>query len=201
MAAKNNTMVLTLEDKEVAFAILAGEGRQGKKPEKEYVVGVKVTPDERDEVIEKIKEFWEENKPSKNAKPKESFDHWFSEKDGDIVFWASEVASKPLTRKRATGTSYGLKEFETIGAGSKVDVAVRFFIYSNSFGDGIGMRLNAVKLNEYVKFTGGAANLLGGDIIGDDDIVEDSTQKGNDEPKEKKEKKEKKKKKDKKKDK
>jgi hypothetical protein len=175
---------ITLKNKEVAFAVLTGEGRQGKKSENEYTLAVVMSDKDRKKFLDKVYAFWEENKPKKAKDPKDDPKKWFSEKDGVTALWASEVVSKKITRKRKPGTNFTLKEFETLGAGSNVDVEIRLFMYDNSFGSGVGMRLSAVQLNEYKKFTGGGGASLEGETIEDDDIVEAS-----DKPKKKKKKK------------
>jgi hypothetical protein len=165
---------ITLKNKEVAFAVLTGEGRKGKKSENEYTLAVVMSGKDRKKFLDKVYGFWEENKPKKAKEPKDDPKKWFSEKDGVAALWSSEVVSKKITRKRKPGTNFTLKEFETLGAGSNVDVEIRIFLYDNSYGSGVGMRLSALQLNEYKKFTGGGGTSLEGEEIDDEDIVEET---------------------------
>jgi len=62
-----------------------------------------------------------------------------------------------------------------------VDVEYRFFHFNNSYGEGLGMRLSAVKLNDFVKYTGGGGSSLEGDTLqGDGTQVESAAAADND---------------------
>lgn len=168
-------ITITEKNKVVAFAVLTGKGRKGKKDENEYTVAVEMSKKEKDRFIKEVTKFWDDEKSNKSKEPKEPFEKWFTESKsvkGGFVLWVSEVISSKLTRKKASGTSFGLDEFANLGSGSKVDVEIRLFLYDNSYGSGIGMRLSAVQLNEFVKYTGGGGASLGGDTIDDEGIEE-----------------------------
>ena len=186
------SMTLTLTDQTVAFATLTGAGLKGKKPENEYVLAIEVTAKQRKNIIKELTEFWDGNKTAKAKGPEYPFKKYFTESKttkGGFVFWGSEVVSNGITYKVAPGTGYGIEQFANMGEGSKVDVEYRFFYFNNSFGEGLGMRLGAVKLNEFTAYTGGGGNTLEGDTIqvdgtqvasaseteeaGDDDIIEE----------------------------
>ncbi len=163
-------MNLKLDNAVVAFAVLTGEGRKGKKSENEYTLAVEVTKKQKRDILKQVNEFWEENKPKKAKKPKEDPEKWFSESQdnkGDFVFWASEIVSKSISLERAKGTTFGMKHFKDLGAGSVVDASYSLFLYDNSYGTGIGLRLSVVLLKEFVKHTGNST--LGGEKIDDDD--------------------------------
>ena len=172
----NAAKIITLTDRTVAFGILTGKGRKGKKPENEFVLAVEVTAKERKRIIADLTEFFNDNKSPKCTKPSYAFEDWFTdskENKGGFVFWGSEVVSNGITYKVGAGTGYGMQHFADMGPGSKIDVEYRFFYFNNSFGEGLGMRLSAVKLNEFVKYTGGGGASLGGDTLqGDGTQVE-----------------------------
>lgn len=158
----------------VAFAVLTGEGRNGRKKENEYTLAVEVTPKQKQKIIDEVLEFWDENKPKKANAPKEDPNNWFTESQSNkknFVFWASEVVSKNITRKKAEGSEYGLKHFADLGSGSEVDAEYRFFMYDNEYGSGVSVRLSAVCLNKYVKYAGGGSS-LDGDTLDDEGITE-----------------------------
>ena len=180
--------VMTLKKVEVAFAMLTGEGRKGKKAENEYVLGVVVSKKQKKQIIDEISEFFNSNKTARAKEPAYDFEDWFTENKedpGTFIFWASEVVSNDITRKVAPGTGYGMKEFSSMGSGSVVDAEYRFFYFNNSYGEGIGLRLSAVLLREYVEYSGGGGSTLEGETLQmdgtqvagssseDDDIVED----------------------------
>jgi len=180
----NAAEVITLKDQVVAFAILTGAGKKGKKPENEYVLAVEVTAKQRKQLIKELSEFFDEHKTAKAEKPAYEFEDWFTESKsvkGGFVFWGSELVISDITRKVAPGTGYSLREFGEMGAGSVVDVEYRFFYFNNSFGEGLGMRLSAVKLNKFTPYTGGGGATLDGDTLqGDGTQVESSASKEED---------------------
>ena len=67
-----------------------------------------------------------------------------------------------------------MKHFSELGAGSVVDAEYRVFMYDNSFGSGLGLRLAAVSLVDFVKYTGGGGNSLKGETLEDDGLVTES---------------------------
>jgi len=171
----NATMTLTQENAEVAFAVLTGAGRKGKKKENEYVIAVEVTPTQRESILDKLNEFWADNKSKTAKKPSHAFEDLFTEsktnKD-NFVFWGAEVVSGTITRKRAEGTTFTMQHFADLGTGSIVDVEYRVFYYNNDFGEGLGMRLSAVLLKEFVKYSGGnSGTSLKGETLEDDGLV------------------------------
>jgi len=96
--------IITLTDKTVAFAILTGDGRKGKKPENEYVLAIEVTAKERKSIIADLAEFFSDNKSPKTKKPSYAFEDWFTEsktEKGGFVFWGSELVSNGITYKVA----------------------------------------------------------------------------------------------------
>ena len=172
----NAVKILTLTGKTVAFAILTGKGRKGKKEENEYVLAIEVSKKERKQIIDDLTDFFDENKSNKADGPAYPFEDYFTESKtvkGGFVFWGSEVISNGITYKVAPGTGYDMQNFADLGAGSEVDVEYRFFYFNNSYGEGLGMRLSAVKLNDFVKYTGGGGASLDGDTLqGDGTQVE-----------------------------
>ena len=172
----NAAHITTLTDREVAFGILTGAGRKGKKPENEFVLAVEVTAKERDNLVKEWTEFFNSNKSPKTTKPSYAFEDWFTEsktKKGGYVLWASELVTNGITYKVAPGSGYGMTHFADMGSGSKVDLEIRLFHFNNSYGEGLGMRLSAVKLNEFVKYSGGGGSSLEGDTLqGDGTQVE-----------------------------
>lgn len=167
-------LVLTRKDQEVAFAILTGKGRKGKKAENEYTLAVEVTKKEKKSIIKDIEEFWDENKSSKAKAPKDNPEEWFTVSKNDkknFVFWASEVVSQGVTRKVAPGKGFGMKNFEKMGAGSIVDVEYRAFHYDNEWGEGVGLRLSAVLLKDFTKHTGGGGYTLEGEELEDSGVT------------------------------
>ena len=169
-------MNLTLKSKTVAFAVLTGKGRQSKKDENEYTLAVECTPKEKKKIVNEVLEFFMDNKSNKVTKPKQDPEDWFTvskSDDSNFVFWGSEVVSSGVTYKVAPNTGYTMQNFADLGADSVVDVEYRLFYYNNSFGEGIGLRLSAVKLNSFVKYTGGGGASLEGDTLqGDGTQVE-----------------------------
>ncbi len=160
--------VLTLLNKTVAFAIVTGKGRKGKKEENEYVMAVECSPKEKKAIIDFVEEFFGANKSNTKAKMKQSPEDWFTPSKSDpknFVFWASEVISSGITYKVATGTGYDMKSFAALGSGSVVDAEYRMFHYNNSFGEGVGLRLAAIKLNTFVAYTGAGGASLEGDTL------------------------------------
>ena len=169
----NAAKIITLKDQTVAFAVLTGEGRKGKKPENEYVLAIEVSAKQKDKIIKDLTKFFDENKTAKAKGPAYKFDDWFTESktvDGGFVFWGSEVVSNGITYKVAPGTGYTIDNFANMGAGSNVDVEYRFFYFNNSYGEGLGMRLSAVKLNDFVAYTGGGGGTLEGDTLQADGV-------------------------------
>jgi len=168
-----NMTIETLKGKTVAFAILTGEGKKGKKDENEYVLAVEVTKKEKNSLIADLTDFFNEHKSPKTKQPAYAFEKWFTESKttkGGFVFWASEVISKDITRKVAPGSGYGMKEFEKIGAGSVVDAECRFFHFNNSYGEGLGMRLSAVLLKEFTEYAGAGGASLEGETLKADGV-------------------------------
>ena len=172
-----------LKDKEVVYAVLTGDGVEGDYGS-QYSLGIKMTRKEKDKLIKEVKEFFDEKRDGERmARDPED---WFSEdEEGDgYVFWVNapiDADVKPirrLKRKRATGTRYGMEEFETIGAGSIVDAKVRFYIYNVKNGEGaptkkwgINRALSEVVLKEYVPFEGADDGVTTeGEEIGSDGI-------------------------------
>ena len=169
----NAAKIITLKDQTVAFAILTGEGRKGKKPENEYVLAIEVSAKQKRKIIKDLTKFFDENKTAKAKGPSYAFDDWFTESKtvkGGFVFWGSETVSNGITYKVAPGTGYTIDNFANMGADSKVDVEYRFFYFNNSYGEGLGMRLSAVKLNDFVAYTGGGGATLEGDTLQTDGV-------------------------------
>jgi hypothetical protein len=171
----NATMTLTQNKAQVAYAVLTGAGRKGKKKENEYVLAIEVTPEQRENLLDKLNEFWAENKTPKAKKPSHAFEDLFTESKSNkenFVFWGAEVVSGTITRKRAEGTNWTMQNFADLGQGSVVDAEYRAFYYNNDFGEGLGLRLSAVCLHEFVKYSGSNSGAsLQGETLEDDGLV------------------------------
>ena len=179
-------------DREVVFAMLTGEGIEGESGN-QYTLAFKVTPKEKKAIVKEVIAFFKENNPGDRSEPARDPNDWFTEDEesGDFIFWVNapiDADVKPnrrIKRKRAPGTTFGLKEFENMGAGSIVDVKVRFYIYQvkNNKGNytgryGINRALNEVTLKEFVEFTGADDGVhTDGEEIGSDGVDTASTDK------------------------
>jgi len=165
---------IVMRNKEVAFAILAGEGKPFQK-KMMYNLAVEITEDEKNEIVDKLETFWNDNKSSKAKKPGHPNDRLVQESEhnkGMYTLWSSQEVSKKIVRKVAKGTGYGMKHFLEMGNGSNIDFEINVYHYNNSDGEGLGFRLAGVTLNKFVAYT--AASELDGDELADEDIVVDS---------------------------
>ena len=170
-------------DKEVVFAVLTGDGLEGENGS-QYTLAFKLSPKEKKALVKEVLTFFKENNPGDTSKPTRDPEDWFTkdEESDDYIFWTNapiDADVKPgrrIKRKRSPGTTFTLEHFETLGAGSIVDVKVRFYIYNtkNNRGNytnryGINRALSEVTLKEWVEFTGG-----------DDGVHTDGEELGND---------------------
>ena len=164
----NAAKLITLKSQTVAFAMVTGKGRKGKKPENEYVLAIEVSLKQKTKIIDELSEFFNANKSVKTQKPAYPFEDYFTESKtvkGGFVFWGSEVVSSGITYKVAPGTGYTMDNFAQMGSGSVVDVEYRFFHFNNSFGEGLGMRLSGITLKDFTAYTGGGGASLEGDTL------------------------------------
>ena len=181
----NPAMNITLTDQEVGFAILTGKGVENKNKSgddrMEYSCAVIVNAKQKEALLKQITEFYEAEASAKwqkshdNDKDPETFFTVSKDDKKKFLFWASQGVKDGIKLKRASGTDFGIKQFATLGSGSKIDAEYRIFWYEHNGKEGIGLRLSAVQLNEYVEYSGGGGNTLDGEEIPTEDGIETAT--------------------------
>jgi len=165
---KYPTAKIEFEDAVVAFAQITGEGKKGKGPEKQYLIGIEFTPKQMKAFTKDLEKLWTAGGLGP-FKPEYDPASWLTQEDKNSphVLWLSEKVSNVDVDnfyERAEGTDFGKKHFEKLGAGSIINLGARAFLWNNENGKGVSIVPTVVQLKEFTKYSGGSASLGGSKV-------------------------------------
>ncbi len=159
------------EPSEIPFGCVTGEGVDNFDGDgKEYSISIMLSKKEKKDVLETVMNFWEENKPKQGGDEPDNFENIVrdTEDGGHILYSKTRTHFGEKQNVVAIVNHEGSKldpaEFGNIGAGSKGRLAVKMGIYTQGKRSaGVSLYLSAVKLTEFVPYSGSDGSSAFGD--------------------------------------
>jgi len=149
----------------------------GKRGGYEYVVTLQINKNVKEDYLNSVLEFWEENKPKKAGDKPKNWDGLVRDdvkEDGKfVIFTKSKTKIEDneihIPIYNGQGKKIDPKVFGLMGNGSKGRVSVKLSIYGDDDDAGVSVHLIAVKLLKYVE--GGVTNPFS---VGEDDEIDEN---------------------------
>lgn len=144
---------------ELKWIFISGQGRKNLNGEMEYTASVQIPKDEAAALVQKLEEFWDENKPRGATKPK-SMGFKETEDGQHIQFTFKTKPTYPNGEPKlvrvfnAKADEVKLPENQRIGNGSRGRIAGVAAIYdAGKAAQGVTLYLDSVQLTKFVAYS------------------------------------------------